>query len=54
MKKIPDANASALGKKSAERFKDMTSEQKTKYFQAIRAGNKGVARDIHKGVDERS
>jgi hypothetical protein len=54
MTKDVNPSASALGKKSAERFKDMTSEQKTKYFQAIRAGNKGVARDIHKGVDERS
>lgn len=50
--------ASALGKKSAERFKNMTKEQKSAYFSAIRKGNKGQAKVIHtlanSRLDERS
>jgi hypothetical protein len=55
-KTIP--TASEMGKKSAERFGNMTKEQKSAYFKAIRAGNKGEAKVIHKaatqGLDERS
>ncbi len=58
MEKTIDQNASALGKKSAERFKNMTKEQKSAYFKAIRKGNKGDAKVIHTlatdGIDERS
>ena len=50
--------ASALGKKSAERFKNMTKEQKSAYFSAIRKGNKGEAKVINSlvanSIDERS
>lgn len=52
MEKTIDPNASALGKKSAERFKNMTKEQKSAYFKAIRNGNKGEAKVIHKVATE--
>jgi len=44
-KTIP--TASEMGKKSAKRFGNMTKEQKSAYFKAIRAGNKGEAKVIH-------